>query len=83
MAFTVQYPNNLVPISDDRWQKENNIHKAQIANPDFIWRWYDDKGRLAFVTYRVNTSDGSKKIFPLTYTLEEDKSIKINRKRQK
>ena len=79
MTYNLNYPNNLVPIGDDRWQKENNIHKAHIANPDFIWRWHDDKGRLAFVTYRVNASDGSKKIFPLTYTLEEDKSIKINR----
>ena len=79
MTYNLNYPNNLVPISDDRWQKENNIQKAHIANKDFIWEWHDDKGRLAFVTYRVNASDGSKKIFPLTYTLEEDKSIKINR----
>jgi hypothetical protein len=79
MTYNLNYPNNLVPISDDRWQKENNIQKAHIANKDFIWKWFDDKGRLAFITYRINTSDGSKKIFPLTYTLEEDKSIKINR----
>jgi len=79
MTYNLNYPNNLVPISDDRWQKENNIQKAHIANKDFIWKWFDDKGRLAFVTYRINTADGSKKIFPLTYTLEADKSIKINR----
>ena len=45
MTYNLNYPNNLVPIGDDRWQKENNIYKAHIANPDFIWRWHDDKGR--------------------------------------
>ncbi len=73
--YKLEYPENIFPFPDDKWQKENNLYTNKTIDKKHIWKWFDEQGRLFLVTYRVFNLDGSKSDYPIAYGYDDDKKL--------
>ena len=69
--YKVKYPDNVKPFPDDNWKKVNGISRGNVKE-EYIWKWYDEKKRIAFVSYRFDSKDGLKNEVPITYQRVEE-----------
>ena len=78
--YQLDYPENIFPFPDDKWQKVNNVCNNNNIDKKHIWKWYDDQGRLCLVTYRTNNKEEEDKSqFPIAYGYTKDKKLGYDR----
>ena len=78
--YQLEYPENIFPFPDDKWQKVNNVCNNSNIDKKHIWKWYDDRERLCLVTYRTNNKEGEDKSqFPIAYGYTKDKKLGYDR----
>ena len=66
--YKVQYPDTAKPFPDENWKHHNKVWYQKSIPHDWIWKWLDEEGRIAFITYRFLQE---KSIVPIIFGSDE------------